>query len=135
MQKKMLYLVFTFVLVFSVFGVKAVLAQEPTPSDEPILLEEAEGNEDFIDWFTVAAETIGVDEEALWTGLDEGKTIKDVAAANNVDQSSCRYAAGSFMTARSLYKSTAPLNPSLFQVVPAGSSTSGSAPGNGYAVT
>ncbi|MFQ5420785.1 MAG: hypothetical protein ACE5EY_10550 [Anaerolineae bacterium] len=41
--------------------------------------------EDFVDPFIMAAETIGVDEDALWDALDNGKTIADLAQENNVE--------------------------------------------------
>ena len=41
--------------------------------------------EEFVDPFMVAAETIGVDEEALWEALDNGKTVAEVAQETNVD--------------------------------------------------
>ena len=38
------------------------------------------------DWFTIAAETMKLDEEALWDALDNGQTLADVAKAQGVAQ-------------------------------------------------
>ena len=41
--------------------------------------------EEAVDPLTIMAETIGVDEEALWETLDSGKTVAEIAQENNVD--------------------------------------------------
>ena len=38
-----------------------------------------------VDWFSVAAKTIGVDDETLFNEWDESKSLADVAKAHNVD--------------------------------------------------
>lgn len=38
-----------------------------------------------VDWFTLAAERLGMDEDALWTAIEEGKTIAELAQEANVD--------------------------------------------------
>ncbi len=42
-------------------------------------------DEDFVDPLDVAAETIGVDIDALWDAVDNGQTIAEVAAEHGVD--------------------------------------------------
>lgn len=41
--------------------------------------------EDFVDPFVIAADTIGVDEDALWEAMENGKTVADIATENSVD--------------------------------------------------
>lgn len=56
--------------------------------DEEINDEELEGEGDeiaFVDWVEIAAQTIGIDVETVDSLLMEGKTIADIAKANNVD--------------------------------------------------
>ncbi len=38
-----------------------------------------------VDWFSVAAKTIGIDDETLFNEWDEGKSLADVAKAHNVE--------------------------------------------------
>ncbi|MFK7802179.1 MAG: hypothetical protein AB8G95_11140, partial [Anaerolineae bacterium] len=40
---------------------------------------------DYVDPFSVAIETIGVDEETFWSELESGKSVADIAQANGVD--------------------------------------------------
>ncbi|MCP5097212.1 MAG: hypothetical protein GY943_16820, partial [Chloroflexi bacterium] len=41
--------------------------------------------EDFVDPLDIAAETIGIDVDALWEAMENGQSIADLAAENNVD--------------------------------------------------
>ena len=59
---------------------QAETAVVQTDSDpEPI--EETE----FVDWFTVAATALGLDETAVYDALDEGKSLADLATENGID--------------------------------------------------
>jgi transposase-like protein len=41
--------------------------------------------DDGLNWFVIAAETIGVDETTLWEALENGQTIADVATEEGID--------------------------------------------------
>jgi transposase-like protein len=38
-----------------------------------------------VDWYSIAAETIGMDDEALWEAVEGGQSLADVAQASGVD--------------------------------------------------
>ena len=38
-----------------------------------------------VDWFDVAAQTIGIDEESFWSAIDQGQTVAEIAQANGAD--------------------------------------------------
>ncbi len=58
-------------------------AQGELPPAEPP--QELAGVEEVVDWFTVAAETIGLDEDALWEALEDGQSIAEIAQAHGVE--------------------------------------------------
>ncbi len=63
------------------------------PEETQYFLEESlddwemwEDEDDYgLDWYAVAAETLGVDEEALFTALDSGQSIAEFAQAQGAD--------------------------------------------------
>ncbi len=40
---------------------------------------------DWVNWYAIAAQTIGIDEDALWTALDEGKSLAEIAQEKGVE--------------------------------------------------
>jgi uncharacterized protein YidB (DUF937 family) len=63
------------------------------PEEVQFFLNEALGDEEVwfdevwegVDWFGIAAETLNVDEEALWDALESGQTLAAFAEAQGVD--------------------------------------------------
>lgn len=66
--------------LLGLLGFGVALAAHPDftgePPQEPV--EE-------VNWFTVAAETLGLDEDALWEALDEGQSLAEISQAQGVD--------------------------------------------------
>ena len=81
MFKKLVLPILGVLLVLSIaFGASSVFANE---SDPPADAWMEDG--DFPDWFTIAGEALGMDDDALWIALEDGKTIAEIAKEKGVD--------------------------------------------------
>ncbi len=74
MNIALLFVVFALVIV-SIFSATSIVRAD-SGANEP---------EDMVDWFDVAAQSIGVDVDTLFEGMDGGQSIAEVAQANNID--------------------------------------------------
>ncbi len=58
-------------------------SDDPTPDDD--YDDEEMDEEEGVDWFTIAADMLAMDDESMWQALMEGQSIAQLAQANNID--------------------------------------------------
>ena len=75
-------------------GVAATTAAQAIPpthtavapiDEDPQPLEDVSTEDEYIDWVSVAAAVLGLDETAVYTALDEGKSLAELATDNGID--------------------------------------------------
>ena len=72
-------------VLLGALGFSVALAAHPASQGEPPVADPQQAMEEGVDWFAVAAGAIGLDTDALWTNLEDGQSIAQVAQAQGVE--------------------------------------------------
>ena len=72
-------------VLLGALGFGVALAAHPASQGEPPVADPQQVMEEGVDWFTVAADALGLDTDALWTNLEDGQSIAQVAQAQGVE--------------------------------------------------
>ena len=72
-------------VLLGALGFGVALAARPAFQEEPPAAGLQQAMEEGVDWFIIAAETLGLDEEALWEKLDGGQSLAEIAQAQGVE--------------------------------------------------